>query len=356
MNDLKFYLIDKTEYGLWKRLVPDVSLSVFQTLSWGEYRHKAEGLSSRYCSLQKRSGEVLAYARIEVLRLPIIKCIYLIQHGPVFKSSIQERVVAEIFFQNIIEIARKEGVAFIKVMIDPCAGGNEWTGLFKKLGFKETRFPTLKKVYDSTILLDLCKTEESIFKQMATRCRTAIRKAEKSELYFDSSNSRVSFEEFYQMLYYTANKAGFTLPDKISHRFFWKLVSSREEGRVYVVRYRNEPLAGALITWFGERAIYLHGGSYDKERKRNASHYLHWNIIKDLKKRGIKKYDLGGVNRLVTKDGPGWGIYLFKSGFGGQKIDGLIAMDKIIFPFKYFLIKTLYNLRKTIKKEGLARV
>jgi lipid II:glycine glycyltransferase (peptidoglycan interpeptide bridge formation enzyme) len=69
----------------------------------------------------------------------------------------------------------------------------------------------------------------------------------------------------------------------------------------------TKPLAGAVVSAFGESAEYLFGASSNESLDVNAGYLLHWTIAMALKKRGCRFYDLGG-------DSGNQGLRQFKSG------------------------------------------
>ena len=90
-------------------------------------------------------------------------------------------------------------------------------------------------------------------------------------------------------------------------------------------------LAGESIAFFSQWAYYLHGASSSEHRELMAPHLLHWEIMREAKRRGCTKYDLWGVvgngprlrsgkNALQTTNyklpDHSWsGITKFKTGF-----------------------------------------
>ncbi len=88
---------------------------------------------------------------------------------------------------------------------------------------------------------------------------------------------------------------------------------SREQGfAVSWAQARKETSAAMLFLIHGSGATYHVGWSDEAGRKANAHNLLLWRGIEYLKKLGIERLDLGGVN---TRDLPG--ISRFKLGAGG---------------------------------------
>lgn len=87
---------------------------------------------------------------------------------------------------------------------------------------------------------------------------------------------------------------------------------------VYVAFHEGEPLA-AIITLFSKReAVYLYGASSNVKRNLMPAYLLQWTAIKDAKAYGSSVYDFYGMPPTDDKNHPMHGLYLFKTGFGGD--------------------------------------
>ena len=106
--------------------------------------------------------------------------------------------------------------------------------------------------------------------------------------------------------------------------------------------YRNgEPAAIHFVVFFGDTATYLYGASYAEHLPSKVETYLHWTAMKEAKRRGLKFYDLGGVDE---KRWPS--LTVFKRQFRGQEFSYAGNIDIPLRPFLY----RLYNILRTIGK------
>jgi hypothetical protein len=89
---------------------------------------------------------------------------------------------------------------------------------------------------------------------------------------------------------------------------------SREQGfAVSYAQSRKETQAAMLFLVHGSTATYHIGWSSDAGRKANAHNLLMWRAIEYLRKLGLQRLDLGGINTRALP-----GITRFKLGTGGQ--------------------------------------
>lgn len=115
-----------------------------------------------------------------------------------------------------------------------------------------------------------------------------------------------------------------------------------------VIYYKGKPQGGLLMPYTTAGAYYVYGASADNIELTGAMNYLHWETMKDLKKRGVKRYDLVGA-RLGDLSGTKLeGIQKFKSRFGTDLEKGYLwKMDLSAFRCRIFdlllKLRTLLN-------------
>jgi lipid II:glycine glycyltransferase (peptidoglycan interpeptide bridge formation enzyme) len=108
-------------------------------------------------------------------------------------------------------------------------------------------------------------------------------------------------------------------------------------------------LAIAIIIFYGDTAYYHFSGSVSGHNELPFSYFLQWQIIKEAKKRGIKYYNFWGI---APNDNPNHrfaGVTMFKTGFGGERIDWLHAHDLPISN-KYWLTYIFETFRRVSRK------
>jgi lipid II:glycine glycyltransferase (peptidoglycan interpeptide bridge formation enzyme) len=67
----------------------------------------------------------------------------------------------------------------------------------------------------------------------------------------------------------------------------------------------------------GKRATYLYGASSSTNRHLMSTYALQWDAMERAKERGCKEYDMFGVSPNPDPSHPLYGLYRFKTGFGG---------------------------------------
>ena len=94
----------------------------------------------------------------------------------------------------------------------------------------------------------------------------------------------------------------------------WQTESTGRDGLVLLLaRQAAETVGAMLFLVHGRTALYHIGWTSEEGRSAGAHNLLLWKAISQLKGRGIRTLDLGGVDT-----GPGAGIARFKLGTGAQ--------------------------------------
>ena len=137
-------------------------------------------------------------------------------------------------------------------------------------------------------------------------------------------------KEFSKLMKETTNRKNFS---NFDYRYFKEelhLLGKDEMCEIYLVKYKDNYLAGCLINYYKDTAYYTHGCSTSDSNlsKLRAPYFLQWEMIKKSKERGYKKYNMWGVYpSSMTKKGPLSGVSEFKRSLGGYEINLIGGLD-----------------------------
>ena len=109
--------------------------------------------------------------------------------------------------------------------------------------------------------------------------------------------------------------------------------------------YYRTLLAGILVSRFGRTAYYLFGGSADDGKDLMPNYLLHWWAMLDFKALGCEVYDWWGIPDEPAPDHPWFGLYRFKTGFGGSTIRYLGLYQRALQQRAWALEKRLRKLK-----------
>jgi len=181
-----------------------------------------------------------------------------------------------------------------------------------------------------TLRIDLAKSEDEILKAMHQKTRYNIGLAEKRGVRIEERND---IEVFFKLLETTTARDGF----RMHPRAHYETILSTLDAKLFFASYNEQPIATALVTFFGTTAYYLHGASANEHRDVMAPYLLHWSIMREAKRRGCTVYDLWGIDE---KKWPG--VTRFKRGFA-PKTEATTYEGTFDVPFRSFLYR-LYRL------------
>lgn len=180
-----------------------------------------------------------------------------------------------------------------------------------------------------TITLDLRGEEEGILGRMRSKTRYNIGLSNRRGVRVREGG--VKDLDTWQKLYnQTARRNGI-----LAHgpRYFESLLSmgrSDAEAKLLIAEKNDKPLAAMFLSSSADRATYLYGASSGEERSLMAPYALQWEAIRQARKNGCTSYDLFGIAPRPDPEHPLYGLFRFKSGFGGTLIHRQGAWD---FPY-----------------------
>lgn len=263
--------------------------------------------------------------------------------GPVLTWESSQELSSAI--QKMLDVAKANRCAFVRIR-PQILDTPENRALMKSLGGK---LSPMHLAAEHTVILDLKKSEEELLAAMRRQTRYEVRRAEKLGIIVESGNSDALFKAFHKAQVATAERQHFIPPDlktlMAEHEAFG------ENARIYIARTADEkaPIAYGLILIDGEEAEYYEAASTELNRKLPGAYALQWQVIRDLKALGVKRYNLWGIAPLGQPHHRYAGVTTFKTGFGGEVVSFIPAHDFIVSKIKYapdYLIETIRKKRR----------
>ncbi len=221
------------------------------------------------------------------------------------------------------------------------------------LSFKSITLPIKKSLVDiqppDTVILPLNKTPEELLSNMKSKWRYNIKLAAKkgvvvSKHFASDSDFDSAFDHFYELFCQTSERDGVSFHNK---EYYKDLLirsaknSSKENILVtlYLAHHEDDYLAGIITLFYVDKeaspmgkqaspngeilsplgeALYLYGASGNVKRNYMPAYLLQWTAIQDAIKFNCPVYDFYGIPPTDKEDHPMHGLYLFKTGFGGN--------------------------------------
>ena len=190
----------------------------------------------------------------------------------------------------------------------------------------------------NTVFMDLKKETDILLARMKPKTRYNINLSKRKGVQVRSLGIE-SLHTWYELYRQTALRNNFFLHD-IS--YFRIVLSARANdslspAKVYllVAEVDNRPLAAMFLVITGGRGTYLYGASATENRNYMATYALQWKAMQLAKKMGCVEYDFFGVSPKADVSHPMYGLYRFKTGFGGQLFRRMGCWDYPLDNVKY---------------------
>lgn len=174
-----------------------------------------------------------------------------------------------------------------------------------------------------TVMLNLNKGEETLLSEMKSKTRYNIRLSQRKGVEVRHAGMN-ELDKWFRLYDETYSRNRLAANDMV---FFEQVFQTRADdtespGEVdlLLAEKDGEPLAGMFLARSGERATYLYGASTSENRNLQASHALQWGAIQRSIETGCQEYDMFGIAPTPDPEHPMYGLYRFKTGFGGTKI------------------------------------
>ncbi|MEP7105717.1 MAG: peptidoglycan bridge formation glycyltransferase FemA/FemB family protein [Chloroflexota bacterium] len=237
--------------------------------------------------------------------------------------------------------ARREGLARLRVEPEAPA---EFTAALRAEGFRPA--PALHPVH--TLILDL-SSEADLLAGMKPKHRYNIRLAEKRGVTVDDEGDAAELARQHQAT------AGRQRISAAGIEFYERRLRSLEWCRIYVARHDGEALAAIMVARFDGRAYYLFGGSSQVKRSLMPTYAVQWAAIRDAIAAGCASYDFWGVPPNADPEHPWYGLWQFKTGFGGTLVEYAGAWDLVLDRGGERLLRARERIRSGVKTLGRLR-
>lgn len=309
---------NNTEY--WDSLVLEAGGHPLQLWGWGDLKEHHRWSAER---LIVREGDtVLALAQLLTRKLPgpfpdLVYC----PRGPI----VLEADSAEIADLLADHVKRTHKALALSIEPDEMAFslGSSWRHA------KNHILPA------RTLILDLLQSEDELIGAMSKKHRQYIRKSEREpSLSIRPVTTLEQLNACLDVYEQTAERAEFGLHARTYYTDAFAMLG--EHGAVWASYEEDAPVAFLWLTFSDRTSFELYGGMNARGQQVRANYALKWHAIKQMKARGVHRYDFGG---LIND-----GVTTFKTGFAGHEDLLVGTWDRPLSP--------LYGLWSTVLPTG----
>ena len=359
--NIVYYKYNKKEK--WNEFVAKNSEDggLLQSFEWGLFKEVMNKKIWRI-GIENKKGDLLAGC-LAVKESGAFRVNFIdIYRGPIIKKGkkkINLQNVLIVLFSELKRIAIKEKA--ISIRADFGVIENILKPTLNKDHLKSLKFVRSYRDIQprSTLFIDLKQPESKILAQMKQKHRYNIRLAKKKGVTIkmvDEKNLELEFNKFWRLLELTSLRDEFAIHKK---KYYWQMLNLARTTKnkqnfavkLYTAEHSQKIIAAAIVGYFSNTAVYLHGASDNSQRALMAPHLLQWKIIQDVKKGKYSFYDLGGIKSESGKSSSqkDWdGITRFKIGFAPKnKITEFFGLWEIaIKPTRCLFYKILRKLSR----------
>lgn len=321
MVDLKvevvsFNNLDKNE---WNSFISETQSSTFFSTSdwWAAFDN------SFFLIIRDNNGEIVSGVPFRLTSvLPLIGRFFrfcwtdsslLVRKGIIEQQTLD---IQTFTLEALIEIVKHKAIAVIFSSKLRSTDGH----ILQRLNFNQEKCATL--------ILDLSKDEDDIFKSFSKGHRNSIRRAQKAgvQVCIKEGVSAIPLIEDYCILQRKMFESKADCYSDIYHKSepYLRTILEAKYNRVFmaIAYYNGQPASGGLLVSFkSELYYYLAASDPNITRISHASNYLEFEIIKYAKAKGFTTLDTGNIPFDPNPDNPDYGTYLFKKGFGGVRFE-----------------------------------
>jgi len=220
--------------------------------------------------------------------------------------------------------------------------GDEWPAFFEGRGF--VRGKSVQP--EATQLLRIDLDPESLKAGFKPKTRYNLNLAEKKGVRVRGSRDVAIFA---RLALETGKRQGVHLPGVAYYQAALDIFGPSDEVRLYLADHEGDILGGILVFRFGKTAYYLFGGSSDQKRELMPNYLLHWQAMLDFRAMGCDTYDWWGIPEEPAPDHPWFGLYRFKTGFGGETVRYAGLYEQVLRPGPLKLERRLQQLKAKVR-------
>ncbi len=321
-----------------------VQCNVTQSYEWGQLLTTLDG-EVLYVGVVNDQGKMCAAMLLLVSRVAVSNSVYFYApRGPIIDDP--ESPAMTVLLNYVKALAHKYHAFMLKV--EPGVKDNDpkWLSALHRRGFVPN--PEALHLRHEWVL-DIRPDEQTLLAGMKKTWRYCVRLASRKDVTVRRGESLADINTFYQILQTTSQRDTFMIYDKSFYEKLVALYGQSQNVALFIAEYEGQALGAALLVKMGRWCWYMYGASSNEHRDRMPNHLLQWTAMRWAKEQGCWYYNFRGIPDVLEESQPMWGVYLFKSGFGGYAMRSLETHDLVYNPLLYRLYRGWLDGRSWLK-------
>lgn len=271
-----------TDAAEWNGLVARAPLAHLpQSFAYGEGK-RAKGWTIKRASF-RAGGRVVAFATVLERRVAGVRIVARVNRGPVFLEANPDAATVIAVYGALRRTWRGP------LLIAPALQvGDESSAQLRAAGFRQ-RQP--HGWLSGRILLEGDEAEQ--WAALTSGFRNRARKAVKAGATLRIGEDDATYGWMLERHAENMRNKGFSAADATLLQALRDAAPAAVS--VFQLLHQGQPVAGMSVVRFGRRAEYHIGWFGEAGRELNAGNFLMWEIIKELRHRGVEEFDVGGM-------------------------------------------------------------
>jgi len=179
------------------------------------------------------------------------------------------------------------------------------------------------------IIVDLSKSEELLWKEVHSKRRNEIRRAEKEGTSFKVLEDMSELNSCYDILKEVYDRARLPLPDNKFFETAYEILAP-DNFKIFMAINQKKIIGTMFVLCFKDIMYDWYAGSYKTYYKKYPNDLIPWKTFLWGKDNGFSKFDFGGAG----KPGVPYGVRDYKKKFGGDFVN-YGRFEKIHKPFLF---------------------
>jgi hypothetical protein len=261
--------------------------------------------------------EIVGLANVRVKQLPLVGGgIAYVGGGPL----VRRRGFCDVAsFRSCLialreEFAQRRGL-ILRILAPP--GSPEWNTSLREVFGACDFVPTNVGYGYRTILVDLDRPLEKIRAALAQKWRNCLNQAERNRLEVRSSCEANALDDFRDLFQRFVHRKRFAV--ELGAEFYAAIQRVAPAADRFTITWAEQdhvPVAAHVGSLMGDVSVYILGAGEPAAMRSKAAYLLQWSAIRQARDRGMRWYDLGGIDEQGNP-----GVFHFKSGLGGVVIE-----------------------------------
>ncbi len=261
-------------------------------------------------------GELIGLASVRVRHLPVVGGgIAYVAGGPLTRLGRDDDIdrLAQCLAVLDAEYVQRRGLT-LRILAP--LGSPDWnaraTDAFQRMNFA----PTDRSRSYRTFLLDIDRPPDDVRAGFSKYWRRNLRRAEQRNFIIRTGTRPEFFEEIRGLYRRLRGRKQFRAD--LDAEFYASLQSQLgddERFEALIVEHDRQPVAGLVMSMLGDTCVPLVMATDESGLRNYAAYSLQWHSIVMAQDRGLRYYDLGGIDAEGNA-----GVYNFKKGMRGVEL------------------------------------